>query len=147
MKNTNTKKPFGITLASNKAAEAIRASVAPVSTVVHNLLLLQKSPIFPKELGVHDFALQKGVPNDQDKRVILKVIEALRSPHNSVAELLEGFVANGWVEKKPPLTAKPMAVENKRVVAKKPQKNKAKPVQKTPAVAPVIVIKKSRHGI
>lgn len=139
----NTKKPFGITLASNKAAEAIRMSIAPVSTIVHNLLLIQKATTFPKNLEAQDFAIQHGVPNEQDKRVIIKVIEALRSPHNSVAELLEGVIATDWVHKVAPVAQKTMT--QKHAVAKKPQKKLAKPIQKAVKTAPVVVVKKSRH--
>lgn len=148
---SENRKPFGLTLACKVAADAIRGSVAPVSIILYNLLALQKDTLFPKSLDVQFFANNKRVPNDQEKRVVAKILDELRGPTLDKAALLENHIKEAWVIKKaPPVeiknTNKPK-VPNKKLAAKEGQKNvlkKPKNVVKPPVVAPVVVVKKSR---
>lgn len=69
MNNTqNTKKPFGLSLACKIAAEALHQNIAPASTILGNLLVLQTSEYFPKELDVNFFSIPKRTLNDSEKK-------------------------------------------------------------------------------
>jgi hypothetical protein len=142
-------KPFGLVLACKIAAQALHQSVAPASIVLGNLLHLQKDSVFPKELDVHYFSVQKKASSDMEKRIIMVLLDELRKHPANVAELLEKHVQNDWIEKKPVFNKDNASVKNKS----KPmhaQKHK-KPVVKKPvlkeAVAPVVVVKKSKLSV
>lgn len=140
--NPTLKKPFGLTLACKIAAQALHDGVAPASTVLYNLLTLQKDSAFPKELDTQFFAISRKEHAAVDRRVVARILELLRAPQNNVAELLESHVAGEWVHKHAP---KPQAAP---AVKKTVSKKKNKPVQKkTEPVTPVIVIKKAKLTI
>lgn len=111
---TENKKPFGLKLACNMAGNAIKQSVAPVSIILYNLLYLQKDNFFPKNLDVQFFATPRKFVTDQDKRVVAKILDKLRSPHLDTSSLLEDFVKDEWVVKKLPVkeTVKKETVKN-----------------------------------
>lgn len=142
-------KPFGLVLACKIAAQALHQSVAPASIVLGNLLHLQKDSVFPKELDVHYFSVQKKASSDMEKRTIMVLLDELRKHPANVAELLEKHVQNDWAEKKPVFNKENVSIKNKG----KPmhaQKHK-KPAVKKPVVkevvTPVVVVKKSKLSV
>ena len=138
MNNTqNTKKPFGLSLACKIAAEALHQNIAPASTILGNLLILQTSEYFPKELDINFFSIPKRTLNDSEKRVIVSLLPELKKPSFQIPEILENAVKSGWIKKIPP----PTPVAKKQVVKKKKIN---KPISKAPAVAPVIIVKKNK---
>lgn len=146
--NTENKKPFGLALASKIAANAITQSVAPLSTILFNLVYLQKDTTFPKELDVTYFATQRNSSSEDDKKLVVKMIEQLKSPHLNKAELLENTIKEGWIKKKAPAPVARPSLPVKKTVAKKfKPKAKAKVTVKKEVTTPVVVIKKSRKMI
>lgn len=143
---TENRKPFGLTLATKVAADAIRQSVAPLSTILYNLLALQKDTLFPKELDVTFFAIQRGNPNEADKKTVVKTLDILRTPHLNTAELLEKVIKDGWVIKKAPPVIKNNTPVYSKMGSKPMSKQKNKPKNKTSVkkevVAPVVTVKK-----
>ena len=134
-----TKKPFGLTLACKIAAEAIHQNIAPSSTILGNLLILQKSEHFPKELDVNFFNLSKRPFTDSEKRIISNLLPDLKKPTFQIPDILEKAIKDEWVKKIPQFT--PPVVQPKKVVQKK--KN-MKPVVKTQPQAPIIIVKKNK---
>lgn len=136
MKPTQTKKPFGLTLACKIAAEALHQNVAPASTIVGNLFFLQTSNHFPKELDVNFFAIPKKALTDTEKRAIVQLLPELKKPAFQIPEILENAVKDNWVKKVP----LPQPVQKAPVAKKKVFK---KPIHKE-SVAPVVVVKKNK---
>lgn len=140
---TKPKKPFGLSLACQIAAEALQKAVAPSSVVLANLLILQQEAIFPKELDTHFFSFQKKMPNDMQKKTIGMLLGELKKPQQNVAETLEKFIGPQWVIKKSP--PKP---EQKKVMPKAKTTAKKKPVVASkPPIVPVVIVKKSKLNI
>jgi hypothetical protein len=137
------KKPFGLSLSCKIAAEAIRNSVAPVSIILYNLLILQKNTEFPKALDTQFFSTQKGIITEQDKKTVTKILGGLHGYPTNLPELLEDFIKKDWVIKKSPIIK----------VAPKVYNNSSKPVTKSNKVAkptkketvtPLVTIKKNK---
>lgn len=97
----NTKKPFGLTIACSIAAKAIKNNIAPTSIILANLLSIQKSTDFPKNLEEHNFTFPKVIPSVDDKKLINVILNDLRGPHQGVEELLEKHIKDNWVKKIP----------------------------------------------
>ena len=97
----NNKKPFGLTLACNIAAQAIKDNIAPTSVILSNLLFIQKEKIFPKVLDAHYFSVAKHNTTQDEKKVISNILNDLRSPHLNVSDLLEKYIKDSWVIKIP----------------------------------------------
>jgi hypothetical protein len=141
-------KPFGLVLACKIAAQALHQSVAPASIVLGNLLHLQKDSIFPKELDVHYFSVQKKASSDLEKRTIMVLLDELRKHPANVAELLEKHVQNDWVEKKPVFNNNlPAKNKSKPVHTQKNKKPVAKKVAPKETITPVVVVKKSKLSV
>lgn len=139
MTTTNKiQKPFGITIACNLAAQAIQQNVAPISIIIGNLLLLQTSEVFPKELDVHFFATSKRAMSDVEKKMVVQILPGLKKPAFQIPEFLENTIKINWV-KKIPLPQKPPA-------KKFPPQNKIQKtfVSKETVVKPLIVVKKNK---
>lgn len=136
----NTKKPFGLAVAAKIAKEAIKNNIAPSSVVLGNLLFLQKSTVFPKDLDIHFFASPKQQFNEVEKKAIVKLLDAMKHPQVNLQDLFETTFNEGWVKK---IAPKPVA----QVVQSKP-KAKKKPVKTTAikkaVVAPTIIVKKTK---
>lgn len=146
--NTENKKPFGLTLASKIAANAITQSVAPLSTILFNLVSLQKDTNFPKDLDVTYFSTQRNNSSEENKKLVVKMIEQLKSPHLNKAELLENTIKDGWVKKKAPAPLAKNPLPPKKTVTKKfKPKNKQKVVAQKEITTPVVIVKKSRKTI
>ncbi len=140
MKTQN--QPFGLKIAVKYALEAIQDSLSPTSVVFSNLLFLQKSEFFPKNLDKQFFAQQKYQPNDIEKKIVVKLLDEIKKPHASKQEMLESVFEQGWVKKKAPPMEK---VVVKPTQKKKPVK-KTNIVKKTSVKEPTIVVKKSKLG-
>jgi hypothetical protein len=136
----NTKKPFGLTVAVKVAQEAIKNNIAPSSVVLNNLFFLQKSTAFPKDLDQHFFASPKQQSNELEKKIIIKLLDAMKHPQVNLQELLETAFGEGWIKK---IAPKPVvkATQAKPKTKKKPVKSAT--VKKTTA-APTIIVKKSK---
>ena len=132
-----TKKPFGLSLACKIAAEALHNNIAPASTILANLLVLQSSEHFPKDLDVTFFSTAKRTSTDSEKKIIIALLPELKKPSFQIPEVLENAVKNGWVKKVPP----PVTTVKKQPVKKK---KLTKPIAKAPAVAPVVIVKKNK---
>ncbi len=133
----NIKKPFGLSLACKIAADALHQNIAPASTILGNLLALQTSEYFPKDLDINFFSIPKRTLNDSEKKVIVSLLPDLKKPSFQIPEVLENAVKNGWVKKVPP----PVPSQKKEV----PKKKKViKPVTKAHAVAPIVTVKKNK---
>ena len=133
-----TKKPFGLSLACKIAAEALHNNVAPASTILANLLVLQSSEHFPKDLDVNFFSIPKRTSTDSEKKTIISLLPELKKPSFQIPEVLENAVKNGWVKKVPPaptVTTKKQPVKKRKIT---------KPVAKAPASAPVVIVKKNK---
>lgn len=137
-----TPKKFGIKLACSMAADCIRDNYAPVSVVLSNLISLQKDSVFPKEL-TKEFFKRPTQLAPADVQNIRSLMDALRSPHNGIANLLEEKMSPGWTFKKaPPADLTKQAIKKPR----KTYNNKPKTYNnKSENVAPKIVVKKQSN--
>lgn len=143
--NVKPKKPFGLSLACNIAADALKQSVAPASIILGNLLYLQKDTLFPKDLTTHFFSFQKKMAADSDKKIIATLLDELKRPQESVAATLEKYIAPAWVQKK---ITHPTPVANNVAKKTSTQKPKKKPVvKKVEPMVPVVIVKKSKLSI
>lgn len=141
----NSPKKFGIKLACEMAADCIRENYAPLSVIISNLIALQKADTFPKALSKEFFKRPTPVaPNDV--KVVRSIMDAMRSPHNGVSNLLVDNMSSGWVFKKaPPADQAPSKTFNNNNRTHKSasfSKNKT-----TTAPTATVVIKKSSNFV
>jgi hypothetical protein len=132
------KKPFGITLASKIAAKAIYDNLAPTSVILGNLILLQKSSDFPKDLDSSFFVVSKRALLPDEKKLITQLLPDLKKPLNDLAIFLESKLIDGWVKKIPP--KEPVKNVLKKPISKKPFLKKDTSVKQEP----VVVVKKNK---
>lgn len=140
--NNLPKKPFGLSLACKIAAQAIKEEVAPVSTIITNLLLLQKSNSFPTDLSTDFFSANKS-PTENEKRVIGGILNELRRPLNSIPDMLETFIKNEWAIKKAPIKTPDFKKSSPKNTTPKIKAKKAI-INKKPKVDTTIIIKKNK---
>lgn len=139
MKNEQQK--FGLKIAVKNALDAIQEGKAPSSIVLSNLFFLQKSEIFPKHLDKEFFFVQKYQVSDQDKKLIVKILDELKKPQVDKQQFLESCFFENWTKKKAPISDKP--VHKKIATNKSPQaKSKPKALPKQDKAAPTIIVKK-----
>ena len=94
---TENKKPFGLQIACNIAAKALKEGKSPPSTVLYNLLILQQEVNFPKDLDTDYFTKPSQAINDLGKRLVVKLIDEIKKPQVNLPSLLEINLEEGWV--------------------------------------------------
>ncbi len=138
MKNEQHK--FGLKIAVKNALEAIHDGKAPSSVVLSNLFFLQKSDTFPKHLDKEFFFVQKYQVSDQERKIIVKILDELKKPQVDKQQLLEFCFFENWTKKKAPPSEKPI----QKNVATKKQPIKSKVFNKPEKAAPTVIVKKPK---
>lgn len=134
------KVPFGVDIAVKKVIEALNSEVAPKSTIFKNLIILKKSPLFPEELIVDYFLVNRDV-EQQELVCVRKVLDDIKMPNINLISYLKDFVLDGWVQKRKKKVES--SINRKTPSNKKPQKTIAKAKKKTEQEKPTVVVKKS----
>lgn len=132
------KKPFGLQIACNVAAKAVKEGKAPPSTVLYNLLFLQQEVNFPKDLDTDYFIKPSQAISDSGKRLVVKLIDEIKKPQVNLVNLLETNFEEGWVKKKSAQhgPARPIFI--------KPKMTKPKLKTNKNFIDPVVIVKKSK---
>jgi hypothetical protein len=134
------KKPFGLSLACNIAAKAINDNAAPASIILGNLLFLQQSTSFPKDLDSSFFIVSKKLLSDNEKRVISALLPEIKKPLFQIPIILEKAIQDNWVRKIP-------QKEDKGSLKNNFNKSKVNNLKKTVninAVKPTVIIKRNK---
>lgn len=132
------KKPFGLQIACNIAAKAVKEGKAPTSTVLYNLLILQQDINFPKDLSTDYFIKISQATSDIGKRLVVKLLDEIKNPQVDLPNLLESSFEQGWVKKKSAQYVPERPVFNKTKTSKPKLKVNKNPVE------PMVIIKKSK---
>lgn len=132
MKNSQNikQKPFGLSISVKVALESIRTNIAPTSVIICNLFYLQKQTIFPKNLDTTFFNTNKYQPTDNEKKLIVLLMEEMKKPQTDLQNLFENCFSLNWIKK-----IQPKITENEPL-KKHFYKNKK-------SIPPSIVIKKT----
>lgn len=143
----NNKNLFGLDIAINQAIGAIKNEVAPLSTILSNLVVLRDSNKFPEKLDEFYFSVPKGVITQTDMKQVKLILENIKKPGYNLKQELSDFLSKGW-ERKVKDKPKVDTIKPKKVASLKGKsKTKQSKSNRNEVVIPTITIKKKVIGI